>query len=148
VNVALPALVRQIGITTSDLQWVVDAYNLVFAALILAAGSLSDRPGRRGMLLAGLAVFGAASLVGSLATTTRPADRGAGDDGAGRGDDVRLDAVAAAQRVHRPPGAGPGHWPVGRQRWGGDRAGPVAGGWLLERFWWGSIFLFMVPIAA
>jgi hypothetical protein len=54
VNVALPALVRQTGATTTDLQWVVDAYNLVFAALLLAAGSLSDRLGRKGMLLAGL----------------------------------------------------------------------------------------------
>jgi Major Facilitator Superfamily len=61
VNVALPALVRQAGATTTDLQWVVDAYNLVFAALVLVAGSLSDRLGRKGMLLAGLGVFGAAS---------------------------------------------------------------------------------------
>ena len=69
VNVALPSLVRQIGATTTGLQWVVDAYNLVFAALVLAAGGLSDRLGRKGMLLAGLAVFGAASLAGSFATT-------------------------------------------------------------------------------
>jgi len=55
VNVALPSLVRQLGASTTDLQWVVDAYNLVFAALVLAAGSLSDRLGRKGMLLAGLA---------------------------------------------------------------------------------------------
>ena len=46
VNVALPTLVRQLGASTTDLQWVVDAYNLVFAALVLAAGSLSDRLGR------------------------------------------------------------------------------------------------------
>ena len=69
VNVALPALVRQTGATTTDLQWVVDAYNLTFAALLLAAGSLSDRLGRKGMLLAGLGVFGAASLAGSFAVT-------------------------------------------------------------------------------
>jgi MFS family permease len=52
VNVALPALVRQTGATATDLHWVVDAYNLTFAALLLAAGSLSDRLGRKGMLLA------------------------------------------------------------------------------------------------
>src|SRR6266699_7172987 len=69
VNVALPALVRQTGATTTDLQWIVDAYNLVFAALVLVAGSLSDRLGRKGMLLAGLGVFGAASLAGSFCTT-------------------------------------------------------------------------------
>src|SRR5262245_26937860 len=64
VNVALPAMVRQLHATTTQLQWVVDAYNLVFAALLLACGSLSDRFGRKGMLLAGLAVVGAASLAG------------------------------------------------------------------------------------
>ena len=66
VNVALPTLVRQLHATDSQLQWVVDAYNLVFAASVLAAGSLSDRFGRKGMLLAGLAVFGIASLAGGL----------------------------------------------------------------------------------
>ena len=48
VNIALPALVRQLGASTRDLQWVVDAYNLTFAALVLAAGSLGDRYGRKG----------------------------------------------------------------------------------------------------
>src|SRR5258708_24959089 len=69
VNVALPSLVRQVGATTVGLQWVVDAYNLVFTVLVLAAGSLSDRLGRKGMLLAGLGVFGAASLAGSFAVS-------------------------------------------------------------------------------
>src|SRR5579862_9683485 len=71
VNVALPTLTRELGATTSQLQWVVDAYNLVFAALLLTAGSLSDRFGRKGMLLGGLAVFGLASLAGGL--TSSPA---------------------------------------------------------------------------
>src|SRR5438132_587490 len=69
VNVALPAMVRQLHATTTQLQWVVDAYNLVFAALLLAFGSLSDRFGRKGMRLAGLAVVGAASLAGGFTTT-------------------------------------------------------------------------------
>ena len=71
VNVALPAMVRQLHATTTQLQWVVDAYNLVFAALLLTFGSLSDRFGRKGMLLAGLTVVGAASLAGGF--TTSPA---------------------------------------------------------------------------
>jgi MFS family permease len=66
VNVALPTLVRQLHASTSQLQWVVDAFNLLFAGSVLAAGSLSDRFGRKGMLLAGLSVFGAASLAGGL----------------------------------------------------------------------------------
>src|ERR1044072_1589676 len=69
VNVALPSLVRELGATTTSLQWVVDAYTLVFAALILAAGSLGDRVGRKGLLLGGLGVFGLGSLAGSLAGT-------------------------------------------------------------------------------
>src|SRR3954469_3690138 len=69
VNVALPTLTRELDATTAQLQWVVDAYNLVFAALLLTSGSLSDRYGRKGMLLAGLLVFGAASFVGGYATT-------------------------------------------------------------------------------
>src|SRR6202011_1289933 len=64
VNVALPSLVRELHATTPQLQWAVDAYNLVFAALLLTFGSLSDRLGRKGMLLAGLAVFGAARVAG------------------------------------------------------------------------------------
>src|SRR6184192_257169 len=67
VNVTLPSLVRELGATTTNLQWVVDAYSLVFAALILAAGSLSDRVGRKGILLVGLGVFAAGSLAGSNA---------------------------------------------------------------------------------
>src|SRR3954465_9397549 len=66
VNVALPTLVRQLHASDSELQWVVDAYNLFFAASVLAAGSLSDRFGRKGMLLCGLAVFGVASFAGAL----------------------------------------------------------------------------------
>jgi MFS family permease len=59
VNVALPTLVRSLGATTTQLQWVVDAYSLMAAAIVLAAGSLSDRQGRKGMLLADLGVFAA-----------------------------------------------------------------------------------------
>src|SRR5439155_10608816 len=69
VNVTLPSLVRQLGATTTQLQWVVDAYTLVFAALILAAGSISDRVGRKGVLLLGLAVFGIGSLAGSMGSS-------------------------------------------------------------------------------
>src|ERR1700757_2640029 len=66
VNVALPTLVRELHASSSQLQWVVDAFNLLFAASVLAAGSLSDRFGRKGMLLAGLSVFGVGSLAGGL----------------------------------------------------------------------------------
>src|ERR1700729_1908702 len=66
VNVALPSLVRQLHTSNSQLQWVVDAFNLLFAGSVLAVGSLSDRFGRKGMLLAGLTGFGLASAAGGL----------------------------------------------------------------------------------
>src|SRR5947207_7342926 len=69
VNVALPTLVGELHASNSQLQWVVDAYNLVFAALLLASGSLSDRVGRKGMLLSGLGVFGLSSALGGFTTT-------------------------------------------------------------------------------
>src|SRR5947208_10330304 len=69
VNVALPGLARQLGATTSDLQWIVDGYNLAFAALVLTAGSIGDRFGRRPVLLGGLVGFAVASGVGALVTS-------------------------------------------------------------------------------
>src|SRR2546427_7989515 len=71
VNVALPSLVRELHATTTQLQWVVDAYNLVFAALLLTFGSLSDRLGRKGMLPARRTVFRAGSPGGGLTTSPR-----------------------------------------------------------------------------
>src|SRR5499427_3033891 len=145
---ALPALVRQISATTTDLQWVVDAYNLVFAALILAAGSLADRLGRKGMLLAGLAVFGAASLAGAFATSTGPliAARAVMGLGAAMMFPATLSLLTNVFTERGQRALAIGLW--GASAGVGIALGPIAGGWLLERFWWGSIFLFMVPIAA
>src|SRR5947207_4889966 len=70
VNVALPTLVRELHASTSQLEWIVDAYSLAFAALVLAAGNLSDRVGRKGVLLAGLGVFAAASVAGALGNSS------------------------------------------------------------------------------
>src|SRR6188508_2864256 len=69
VNVTLPTLVRDLDASTRQLQWIVDSYNLVFAALVLAAGSISDRLGRKGALLAGLGIFAAGSVLGASVNT-------------------------------------------------------------------------------
>ena len=69
VNVALPTLVRELHASTVQLEWIVDAYNLVFASCVLAAGNLGDRVGRKGVLISGLIVFGAASLAGGFGNT-------------------------------------------------------------------------------
>jgi EmrB/QacA subfamily drug resistance transporter len=148
VNVALPALVRELHATTTQLQWVVDAYNLVFAALLLTFGSLSDRFGRKGMLLAGLTVFGAASLAGGF--TTSPAELIAARSVMGLGAAMTFPATLSlisnvfTERRERARAIG---------LWGaiGGVAialGPIAGGWLLEHFSWTSIFVAMAPVAA
>ena len=69
LNVALPTLVRDLGATPSQLQWIVDAYILVFAGLLLTAGSLGDRFGRKRVLTAGLVIFGVASGLAALSQT-------------------------------------------------------------------------------
>ena len=148
VNVALPSLVRELGATTTGLQWVVDAYNLAFAALVLAAGGLSDRLGRKGVLLAGLAVFGSASLAGSFATSTAEliAARAVMGAGAAMMFPSTLSLLTNVFTQRRERARAIGLW--GATTGAGIASGPIIGGWLLERFWWGSVFLFMAPVAA
>src|SRR3954468_23127922 len=69
LNVALPTLVREVGASTSQLQWIVDAYVVVFAGLLLVMGSVGDRFGRKGVLSAGLVVFGVASFMAAVSKT-------------------------------------------------------------------------------
>jgi EmrB/QacA subfamily drug resistance transporter len=147
VNVTLPSLVRELGATTTNLQWIVDAYTLVFAALILAAGSLSDRVGRKGILLAGLGVFAAGSLAGSLATTPSQliAARAVMGLGAAGIFPATLSLIANVFTERGERAKAIGLW--GATTGVGVATGPIVGGWLLENFWWGSVFVFMVPIA-
>jgi EmrB/QacA subfamily drug resistance transporter len=148
VNVALPSLVRELHATTAQLQWVVDAYNLVFAALLLTFGALSDRYGRKRMLLAGLAVVGAASLAGGF--TTSPAQLIAARSVMGLGAAMTFPATLSlitnvfTGRTERARAIG---------LWGASAGvaiavGPIVGGWLLEHFSWPSIFIAMGPVAA
>ncbi|QIQ01888.1 MFS transporter [Streptomyces liangshanensis] len=147
VNVALPTLTRELGTSTSQLQWVVDAYNLVFAALLLTSGSLSDRFGRKGMLMAGLLVFGVASFVGGYATT--PAELIAARAVMGLGAAMTFPATLAlltsvfTSRKERALSIG---------LWGATAGvaialGPIVGGFLLEHYSWGSIFYTLGPVS-
>ena len=147
VNVALPSLVRQLGASTTELQWVVDAYTLVFASLILAAGSLSDRLGRKGILLVGLAVFAAGSLAGSFARNPAEliAARAFMGIGAAAIFPSTLSLIANVFTTRKERARAIGFW--GATTGVGVATGPIVGGWLLEHFWWGSVFLFMVPVA-
>jgi EmrB/QacA subfamily drug resistance transporter len=148
VNVALPSLVRELGASTSSLQWVIDAYTLVFACLILAAGNLSDRVGRKGVLLAGLAVFGAASLAGAFADSASGliAARAVMGVGAAAIFPATLSLIANVFTERAERAKAIGFW--GATTGVGIAAGPIVGGWLLEQYYWGSVFIFMAPIAA
>src|SRR6516225_3682446 len=148
VNVALPTLVRSLGATTTDLQWVVDAYSLVFAALVLAAGSLSDRLGRKGMLLGGLAVFAAASAAGSQGTNASQliAARAVMGLGAALIFPATLSLLTNVFTERKERARAIGLW--GATTGVGIAVGPIAGGWLLERFSWSSVFFALAPVAA
>jgi EmrB/QacA subfamily drug resistance transporter len=147
VNVALPTLVKELHATTTELQWVVDAYSLVFAALILTFGSLSDRLGRKGMLLAGLAVLATATFVGGLTTTPGQliAARAVMGLGAAMVFPATLSLIVNVFTERRERATAIGLW--GASAGVAIALGPIVGGWLLERFSWSSIFYFMSPIA-
>jgi EmrB/QacA subfamily drug resistance transporter len=148
VNVALPTLARELDASNSQLQWIVDAYNLVFAASLLAAGSLSDRLGRKGMLLAGLALFGASSAAGGLAADSAQLIVARCFMGLGAAmvfpATLSLISNIFTERSERARAIG---------LWGATTGvaialGPIVGGWLLGRFSWASIFFAMAPVAA
>jgi EmrB/QacA subfamily drug resistance transporter len=148
VNVALPTLVRQLRASTSQLQWVVDAFSLLFAGSVLAAGSLSDRFGRKGMLLAGLSVFGAASLAGGLTDTPGAliAARAVMGVGAAMVFPSTLSMLTNVFSERRERALAIGLW--GAITGVAIALGPIAGGWLLQLLGWRSIFFAMAPIAA
>jgi EmrB/QacA subfamily drug resistance transporter len=148
VNVALPSLVRQLHASNSQLQWIVDAFNLVFAGSVLAAGSLSDRFGRKGMLLAGLLVFGLAGLAGGLMGSPGQliAARSVMGMGAAMVFPSTLSLISNAFTERRERALAIGLW--GAITGVAIALGPIIGGWLLEAFDWRSIFFAMAPLAA
>jgi EmrB/QacA subfamily drug resistance transporter len=148
LNIALPTLVRDLHATDTELEWIVDAYALVFGGLLLVAGSLGDRIGRRGVFLTGLVVFGVGSALSAFSGSPGKLIAARALMGVGSAaimpstlsiltnvftdDDRRARAIAI---------------------WSGTTGlgiaiGPIVGGWLLSRFWWGSVFLINVPIVA
>jgi EmrB/QacA subfamily drug resistance transporter len=148
VNVALPTLVRELQASNSQLQWVVDAFNLLFAGSVLAFGSLSDRFGRKGMLLAGLSVFGLASLAGGLTDSAGAliAARSVMGVGAAMVFPSTLSLLTNVFTERRERARAIGFW--GAITGVAIALGPIVGGWLLEAFDWRSIFFAMTPIAA
>jgi EmrB/QacA subfamily drug resistance transporter len=147
LNVALPTLVDQLDATTDQLQWVVDMYAMVFGGLMLSAGSLADHFGRKRLLLAGLAVFGASSLGAAFSgsITALIIWRAAMGIGAAAIIPAGLATINHISHNPRQRARGLGMWSgaIGL----GIAIGPVVGGLLLSRFQWDSIFLINVPIS-
>lgn len=147
VNVALPTLNSALGASTRSLQWIVDAYNLAFAALVLAGGTLGDKFGRRGTLITGLLLF-AVSSVGAAVCTTSTSLIGwrlAMGVGSALIYPTTLAIITDTFREPKQRAMAIGLW--GAVTGLGVAIGPIMGGALLEAFWWGSLFLALVPIA-
>ena len=147
VNVALPSLTRQLHAGTTDLQWVVDGYSLSFSALVLAAGSLGDRYGRRPALLIGLVGFAVASGVAALSSNPGQliAMRFVMGTFAALIFPTTLSVITNAYPDRKERAAAIGAW--GAVTGLGVAVGPVTGGLLLQEFGWPSVFVALVPVA-
>lgn len=148
LNVAMPDIVRELKATSGQLQWVVDAYAVVFAGLLLVIGSFGDRVGRKWTYLSGLSVFGAGSAISAFAGSPNHLIAARVVMGVGAAA-IMPSTLSILTNVFPEPAA--------RSRaiglWSGTTGlgvaiGPVIGGWLLAHYWWGSVFLINVPIAA
>jgi EmrB/QacA subfamily drug resistance transporter len=145
LNVALPSIQRALDATNTELQWIVDAYALVFAGLLLPAGAIGDRWGRRNALLGGLTVFAGGAVVAGLGEDATQVIAGRVVMGVGAA--FVMPATLSLVTSIFPPAE--------RRRaiavWAGfagagGAIGPIVSGALLEAFWWGSVLLVNVPI--
>ncbi|ADU09697.1 MFS transporter [Micromonospora aurantiaca] len=147
MNVALPTIASALDVGTSGLQWMVNAYVLVLAGLMLTCGALGDRWGRRKLLLVGLGLFGAASVAATWADTAAIVIAARAVMGVG-GAIILPVAFAVLPALFPPHERGKAVAVTVAATGVGIPLGPLIGGWLLDHFWWGSIFLINIPMAA
>ena len=148
LNVAMKTLAdpdQGVGASQSDLAWMINSYTLVFAGLLFASGVIGDRIGRKRMLLIGLVVFGVSSLLSAYSSTPEQliwyrALMGAGAAIMMPSTLSLLRNIFSAKEFPKALGIWTGAVGIG------GAIGPIVGGALLERFWWGSVFLINVPI--
>jgi MFS transporter, DHA2 family, multidrug resistance protein len=147
LNVAIPTIINDLGASTSQVQWIVDAYTLVFAGLLLTAGSLSDRFGRRRVLQIGFAIFGVGSLACALADSAGQLIAFRAFMGVG-GACIMPSTLSIITNLFpaNERGRAIGFWAATAGIAAG--LGPLTGGVLLEHFYFGSIFLVNLPIVA
>lgn len=146
LNVALPTLARDLGATTSEKLWMVNAYSLVMAGLLPGFGTLSDRIGHRTIFIGGLVVFGLSSLVAAFAPspTVLIVARGVLAIGAAMMMPATISIVRVVFTEDQSRAVAIGVW---TSVWAGAAAlGPIVGGFMLDHFWWGSVFIINVPI--
>ena len=148
LNVALPTLVRDLHASSSELQWIVDAYVLVFACLLLVAGSLGDRIGRKRTFLAGLVAFAAGSTWAAVSGSVGMliAARASMGIGAALIMPSTLAIITNTFADAHDRQRAIGFWAA--TSGAGIALGPIVGGLLLDHFAWGSAWLINVPIAA
>ncbi|WP_180987393.1 MFS transporter [Arthrobacter sp. AFG20] len=143
---ALPAVARSLDPSGVQLLWIVDAYALVLAGLLVAMGSLGDRIGRRRLLLVGISGFAAVSAASAFAPTAEWLIAGRAAMGF-FGAMLMPSTLSLIRNIFREPGRrrlAVAIWAAGFS--GGAALGPIFGGWLVEHFWWGAVLLVAVPI--
>lgn len=145
LSLALPTLSVDLHASTGDLQWFVDAYSLVVAGTLLPAGMLGDLMGRKKLLVGALILFGISSLACAYSTST--AELIGARAVLGLAAAVIMPLALAVLPVMFTPAERPRAIAiVGGATFLGYPLGPILGGWLLDKFWWGSVFLVNVPI--
>ncbi|NMO18703.1 MFS transporter [Pyxidicoccus fallax] len=143
---ALPVMTHELGASASAKLWIINAYTLVVSGLLLGMGTLGDRLGHKRLFLAGLVVFGGASACAAFSPSAAAliASRAALGVGAAMMMPATLSIIRITFTHDRERALAIGIWAAVAS--GGAALGPVLGGLLLARFWWGSVFLVNVPI--